>query len=108
MKHPVFFIGEELSDKTRQWLHRQQIQYIEQPLNKIEELASRAFDGYLFFSPKGISRFKSSGNFHIHFRWFLRMKIQQLVLPGVNSPIKYILHPILKNCRLFNTPFIAG
>ena len=63
MKHPVFFIEEELSDKTRQWLHRQQIQYIDHPLYKIEELASRAFDGYLFFSAKGISRFKSSGNF---------------------------------------------
>jgi len=63
MEKPTFFIGEELSDKTRQWLYRQQIQYIEHPLHKIEELASRAFDGYLFFSPKGISRFKSSGNF---------------------------------------------
>lgn len=63
MEKPTFFIGEELSDKTRQWLHRQQIQYIEHPLQQIEKLASVAFDGYLFFSPSGINRFKSSGNF---------------------------------------------
>ncbi|MBA4410210.1 MAG: hypothetical protein Q8S54_12345 [Bacteroidota bacterium] len=31
MKTPVFFIGEKLSHKTRQWLQKQQIQYIEQP-----------------------------------------------------------------------------
>lgn len=62
MEKPTFFIGEELSDKTRQWLHMQQIQYIEQPLHKIEELASRAFDGYLFFSPLGVNQFKLSGN----------------------------------------------
>ena len=63
MEKPTFFIGEELSDKTRQWLHRQQIQYIEHPLQKIEKLASGVFDAYLFFSPSGIDRFKSSGNF---------------------------------------------
>lgn len=63
MEKPIFFIGEELSDKTRQWLHRQQIQYIEHPLQKIEKLVSVAFDGYLFFSPAGIDDFKASGNF---------------------------------------------
>lgn len=63
MDKPTFFIGEELSDKTRQWLHRQQIQYIEHPLHKIEEFVNGAFDGYLFFSPASIDRFKLSGNF---------------------------------------------
>ena len=63
METPTFFIGEELSDKTRQWLHRQQIQYIEHPLQKIEKLVSGAFDGYLFFSPASIDDFKTSGNF---------------------------------------------
>lgn len=63
METPTFFIGEELSDKTRQWLHRQQIQYVEHPFQKIEELVSRSFDGYLFFSPSGIDSFKASGNF---------------------------------------------
>jgi len=48
MEKPTFFIGEELSDKTRQWLHRQQIQYIEHPLHKIENMITGAFDGYLF------------------------------------------------------------
>jgi len=62
METPIFFIGEELSDKTRQWLHRQQIQYIEHPFQKIEKLVSGAFDGYLFFSPSGINQFKLSGN----------------------------------------------
>lgn len=63
MKTPVFFIAEELSDKTRQWLHRQQIQYIEQPIQRIEKLVYGAFDAYLFFSPSGIDSFKASGNF---------------------------------------------
>jgi|GEM_PF-1822120 hypothetical protein len=63
MKNPVFFIGGELSAITKQWLQVQQIQYIEYSLNKIGELASHAFDAYLFFSPMGIDRFKSSGNF---------------------------------------------
>jgi hypothetical protein len=63
MEKPIFYIGEELSDKTKQWLHRQQIQYIEHPFQKIEKLVSGAFDAYLFFSPSGIDRFKSSGNF---------------------------------------------
>jgi hypothetical protein len=63
MEKPTFFIGEELSDKTRQWLHRQQIQYIEHPLQKNEKLAAVAFDGYLFFSSSGINQFKLSGNF---------------------------------------------
>jgi hypothetical protein len=63
MKIPVFFISEELSDKTRQWIHRQQIQYIEQPIQKIEKLVYGAFDAYLFFSPSGIDSFKASGNF---------------------------------------------
>ncbi len=63
MKTPIFFIGEELSAITRQWLHRQQIQYIEHPFQKIEKFVSGAFDGYLFFSPAGINSFKTSGNF---------------------------------------------
>ncbi len=63
MENPIFFIGEELSDKTKQWLHRQQINFIEYPLHKIEKLISGAFDGYLFFSPSSIDRFKLSGNF---------------------------------------------
>ena len=36
MKNPVFFIGEELSCLTRQWLQKQQIQYIEQPFFQID------------------------------------------------------------------------
>lgn len=52
-----------MSDKTRQWLHRQQIQYFEYPYQKAEELVSKAFDAYLFFSPSGINSFKASGNF---------------------------------------------
>lgn len=36
MKTPVFFIGEELSGKTRQWLKKQHIQYIEEPFFKID------------------------------------------------------------------------
>lgn len=63
MEKPIFFIGEELSDKTRQWLYRQQIQYIEHPFHKIEKFVSGAFDAYLFFSPSGINGFKASGNF---------------------------------------------
>lgn len=63
MERPTFFIGKELSDNTRQWLHRQQIEYIEQPLQRIEKLVAGAFDGYLFFSPTDINEFKLSGNF---------------------------------------------
>lgn len=62
MENPIFFIGEELSDRTRQWLHRQQIQYIEHPFQKVEKLVGGAFDAYLFFSPSSIDRFKSIGN----------------------------------------------
>lgn len=36
MKTPVFFIGEKLSKVTRQWLQKQHVQYIEQPLLRIE------------------------------------------------------------------------
>lgn len=36
MKTPVFFIGEKLSRVTRQWLQKQQIQFIEQPFFRIE------------------------------------------------------------------------
>ncbi|HZL08423.1 MAG TPA: uroporphyrinogen-III synthase [Prolixibacteraceae bacterium] len=36
MKTPVFFIGEKLSRKTRQWLQKQHVQYIEQPFLRIE------------------------------------------------------------------------
>jgi len=36
MKTPVFFIGEELSGKTRQWLKKRHIQYIEEPFFKID------------------------------------------------------------------------
>jgi len=36
MKTPVFFIGEELSKVTRQWLQKQHVQYIEQPFFRIE------------------------------------------------------------------------
>jgi uroporphyrinogen-III synthase len=36
MKTPVFFIGEKLSKVTRQWLQKQQIQFIEQPFFRIE------------------------------------------------------------------------
>lgn len=63
MKTPVFFIGEELSAITRQWLHVQQIKYIEHPFQKIEQLVCEAFDAYLFFSSTGIDSFKASGNF---------------------------------------------
>lgn len=63
METPVFFIDGELSVKTRQWLHVQQIKYIEHPILKIEKLVSEAFDAYLFFSPSGIDNFKDSGNF---------------------------------------------
>jgi hypothetical protein len=63
MKTPVFYIGRELSGKTRQWLHKQQIQYSEHPFQKIDLFVSRAFDAYLFFSPSEIDVFKASGNF---------------------------------------------
>ncbi|HZL12036.1 MAG TPA: hypothetical protein VFC65_18790 [Prolixibacteraceae bacterium] len=63
MVRPIFFIGEELSVITRQWLHRQQIHFIEFPMQKIEKLVSGTFDAYLFFSPSGIDSFKNSGNF---------------------------------------------
>lgn len=36
MKAPIFFIGEKLTRATRQWLQKQQIQYIEQPFFRIE------------------------------------------------------------------------
>jgi len=36
MKTPVFFIGDKLSEKTRQWLQKQQIHYIEQPFLRTE------------------------------------------------------------------------
>jgi len=36
MKTPVFFIAEKLSHATRQWLQKQQVQYIEQPFFRIE------------------------------------------------------------------------
>jgi len=36
MKTPVFFIGETLSKATRQWLQKQQIQFIEQPFFRVE------------------------------------------------------------------------
>ncbi len=36
MKTPVFFIGEKLSLVTRQWLQKQQVQFIEQPFFRIE------------------------------------------------------------------------
>jgi uroporphyrinogen-III synthase len=36
MKTPVFFIGEKLSQVTRQWLKKQHVQYIEQPFFRIE------------------------------------------------------------------------
>lgn len=36
MKTPVFFIGEKLSDVTRQWLQKQHVQYIEQSFFRIE------------------------------------------------------------------------
>jgi len=63
MEKPTFFIDKELSTITRQWLQRQQVQYIEHPFHKIEKLISGSFDGYLFFSPSGIDSFKTSGNF---------------------------------------------
>lgn len=63
MKTPVFFIGNELSAITRQWLYRQEIQYIEQPIQKMGQTVTEAFDAYLFFSPSGIDRFKALGNF---------------------------------------------
>lgn len=63
MKTPVFFIGKELSAITRQWLHWQQIKYIEQPFQKMGQSVTDAFDAYLFFSPSGIDSFKASGNF---------------------------------------------
>lgn len=63
MEKPTFFIGAELSDKTRQWLHQQPIQYIEHPFHKIGKFVSGTFDAYLFFSPSGIDGFKASGNF---------------------------------------------
>jgi len=36
MKTPVFFIGEQLSAVTRQWLQKHHVQYIEQPFFRIE------------------------------------------------------------------------
>lgn len=49
MKTPVFFIGEELTGKTRQWLQKQQIQYIEQPFLRTEyKKPNLSFFGTLF------------------------------------------------------------
>jgi len=62
MKTPFFFIGKKLSRVTRQWLQKQQVQFIEQPF-PIEQFVSGMFDAYLFFSPTGIDNFKASGNF---------------------------------------------
>ena len=46
MKTPVFFIGEHLSGKTRQWLQKQQIHYIEQPFLRTEyKKPNRSFFG---------------------------------------------------------------
>lgn len=46
MKTPVFFIGEQLSGKTRQWLQKQQIHYIEQPFLRTEyKKPNRSFFG---------------------------------------------------------------
>lgn len=36
MKTPVFFIGEKLSATTRQWLQKQQVQFIEEPFLRTE------------------------------------------------------------------------
>lgn len=36
MKTPVFFIAERLSKATRQWLQKQQVQFIEKPFSRIE------------------------------------------------------------------------
>lgn len=63
MKTPVFFIDQKLSVVTRQWLHRQQIQFIEQPYARIEKSVTEVFDAYLFFDSEGIYKFKTSGNF---------------------------------------------
>ena len=63
MKTPLFFIGKELSLKTRQWLYRQQIQFVEHPFHRIEQSITGAFNAYLFFSPSVIDSFKASGNF---------------------------------------------
>lgn len=63
MKTPVFFIDQKLSVATKQWLHRQQIQFIEQPYSKIEKSVTKVFDAYLFFDSSGIYKFKASGNF---------------------------------------------
>lgn len=62
METPLFFIGKELSSKTRQWLYRQQIQFVEHPFHRIEQ-STRTINAYLFFSPSGIDSFKASGNF---------------------------------------------
>ncbi|HET6558684.1 MAG TPA: hypothetical protein VFG54_15295 [Prolixibacteraceae bacterium] len=63
MKTPIFFIGKELSAITRHWLLRQQIQYIEQPIQTNGQMVTEACDAYLFFSPSGIDSFKASGSF---------------------------------------------
>ncbi|MBC8004833.1 MAG: uroporphyrinogen-III synthase [Verrucomicrobia bacterium] len=36
MKTPVFFIAERLSKATRQWLQKQQVQFIEKPFSRVE------------------------------------------------------------------------
>ncbi|MDP2336557.1 MAG: uroporphyrinogen-III synthase [Bacteroidota bacterium] len=46
MRTPVFFIGEKLSGKTRQWLQKHQIQYIEQAFLRTEyKKPNRSFFG---------------------------------------------------------------
>lgn len=53
MKTPVFFIGEKLSAATRQWLQKQQVQFIEEPFLRTEyKKPNLAFFNTMANSPK--------------------------------------------------------
>ncbi len=64
MKSPVLFIGQKMSEMTHQWLHNQEIEYVEVNVNTpVEKFENEVFDVFLFFSPAGIESFRNSGNF---------------------------------------------
>jgi hypothetical protein len=64
MKTPFLYIGQKMSRLTHQWLHDQQISYVEVDANTpAEKFGNEVFDAFLFFNPAGIESFKASGNF---------------------------------------------
>lgn len=99
MKTPVFFIGEKLTTKTRNWLARQQVQFIEQPFFKTEY---KRPDLEFFGSKKGIRkqwivtsifsaywliRFKSKLSINITDRIYCRTEKQAEILSVLSLPV---------------------